>query len=253
MIWPLFRYILMAAGRDRIIFSILGVIAIVISLAFFFGASVITEQDNFARTFAAYSFRLFGVAIIVLFTVNYIRRSFEGRDVDYLLSRPVGRVRFILTHAAAFSFIAAVAALLLGGTSMVFELRNLTAGALLWWLSLAVEFIIMANVAMFFAFVLSSPTICMIATFAFYLLCRLIGEILGILDKATNSRFLDALGSVMEVISVFIPRLDMMGQSKWILYGVQPEISLPFVLGQGAVFVALVITASVIDMHRRQF
>ncbi len=252
MIWPLFRYILMAAMRDRFFLSLGGVLVIVMSLSIFFGSSVITEQDEFARTFAAFGFRLFGVTSLVLFVVSYIRRCFESRDIDYLLSRPVSRVRFVMTHAAAFSFLALMAALLLGGTTTVLETGKLQSGVFLWWISLAAEFVIMVNVAMFFAFVMTSATACTLVIFAFYLLARLMGEVLGIL-KVAQSGIMGLLGKVMEVISIFIPRLDLMGESKWLLYGVSPEISLPFILAQAGVFLVLVILATIIDMHRRQF
>lgn len=250
---PLFRYILMAALRDRLFYSIIGILVVVISLSVFFGASVITEQDQFARTFAAFGFRLFGVIALILFVVSYIRRSFEGRDIDYLLSRPIGRIRFVLTHAAAFSFLALLAAFLLGGTTVALEAGHIQAGALLWWLSIAAEFVIMANVAMFFAFVMTSHTACITIVFAFYLLARLIGDILGILKRGVGSSVIHFLSNIMEGISIFIPRLDLMGQTKWILYGVPGDVSVPFILAQSGVFLALVIGATTLDMHRRQF
>lgn len=253
MAWPLFRYILKAAVRDRLFLSLVGILILVCCLSIFFGASVITEQDQFVRSFASFGSRLFGVVSLVLFVVTSIRRSFESRDIDYLLSRPIGRVSFILTHAAGFSCLALLASLILGGALVALQTGDIHSGVLFWWLTLTVEFVIMANVAMFFSFVVTSSSVCMIMVFAFYLLSRLIGEILGILQKGAESGVILALSKVMELISIFIPRLDLMAQSKWLLYGVSPDLSVPFVLAQGAVFLSIVIGASVIDMHRRQF
>lgn len=253
MVRPLYRYILMAALRDRFLYAIIGIIILISSLSVFFGSSALTEQDQFLRSFAAFGFRLFGVGALMLFIINYIRRSFDGRDIEYLLSRPMGRVQFVLTHAAAFSTLAAICAFLLGGINMLMEIGQLDSSDLLWWVSLAVEFIIMANVAMFFAFVMRSSTACMVVVFAFYMLARLMGEILGILQKGAVSGVMSLLAKVMEAISFFIPRLDLMAQSKWLIYGIQPEISLAFVLGQGVIFCAMVVCAAVFDMRRRQF
>jgi hypothetical protein len=253
MVWPLFRYILMAALRDRLILSLVALMLVVLSLSVFFGGTVVTEQDQFVRTFAAFGVRLFGVVALVMFVVTYIRRSFENREVEYLLSRPIGRIRFILTHAAGFTFLSLLAALVLGGAVVILQFFNIHAGAVMWWISLAVEFSIMANVAMFFAFVLTSQTICLIVVFAFYLLSRLMGEILGILQKGGQTGAMNILGKIMEMISVFIPRLDLMGQGKWLLYGAPEAISVPFLLAQGCVFLAMIVGASVLDMHRRQF
>ena len=255
MIWPLFRYILMAAGRDRFVWGLLGVLAITVSLSNFFGSSVITEQNEFASTFAAFGFRLFGVICVVMFIGTYIRRCFENRDIDFLLSRPIGRLQFIFTHAAAFSMIAFLTALVMGATILGLEKHTAEAGFYLWWASIAVEFLIMANIAMFFAFVITSSTACLLAIFSFYLLCRLIGDILGILQHNTaqlEGKYV-IMANIMEVISMMIPRLDLMGQTKWLLYGPPTDITYMFLLGQGAAFIALVVAATAIDMHRRQF
>jgi hypothetical protein len=248
----LFRYILMAALRDRFFYAVFGVLVLVLSLSVFFGGSVLTEQDQFARSFAAFGFRLFGVASLVMFVVTYLRRAFEGRDVEFLLSRPIGRISFVLTHAAAFSFLGILCALLLGGAVILLERGALNTSDFFWWASLAAEFVIMANVAMFFGFSMTSSTACLMTVLSFYLLCRLIGEILGILQKSASG-LLQFLGKIMEAISIFIPRLDLMGQSKWVLYGIAPDISFPFLLGQCLVFVAVIIGAALLDMHRRQF
>ncbi len=253
MIWPLFRYIVMAAGRDRFFLSIAGILLVVIALSVFFGSSVLNEQDQFARTFAAFGFRLFGVVTLVLFVVSFIRRSFEARDIEYLLSRPIGRISFITTHAAGFSCLALIATLLLGGTTVALETGKLQSGVFLWWASIAVEFIVMANVAMFFAFVMTSATACIMVVFSFYLLSRLMGEILGILQKAAENPVIDLLSKLMELISIFIPRLDLMGQTKWLLYGAPTDISFGFVVGQAFVFMGVIIGATILDMHRRQF
>lgn len=253
IVLPLYRYILMAAVRDRLLLSLLLILGVVSSLSLFFGASSITEQMAFVTTSAASGFRLFGVASLVLFTVNYIRRSFDARDVDYLLSRPLGRVSFIVTHAAAFSTLAIIAAILFGGAIALFQWKVLHGGIWIWWVSLGAEFIIMANVAMFFSLFMKSSTASTIVVFGFYLLSRLMGEILGIISVNRNSRFIDALEGVMEFISVFLPRLDLMAQTKWIVYGAPDNISFGFLAAQCVVFLCVILGATLIDMNRRQF
>ncbi|MFA5592351.1 MAG: hypothetical protein WC989_03450 [Micavibrio sp.] len=253
MKWPLFRYVLMAAMRDKLLLSIVALVAVTVSLSNFFATSVVIEQVEFARVFTAYGFRLFGTAILVMFVVSHIRRGFDSREIDFLLSRPIGRVSFVLSHAAAFSFIAVVLAFILGLVLVLQETANLHEGVWLWWLSLAVEFIIMANVAMFFSLVITSTTASLAIVFCFYLLSRLMGEILGILQNKADGAWSGFLARIMEFISIFIPRLDLMGQTKWLVYGVPDTISLPFIIAQCAVFLSLIVGAAVMDMHKRQF
>lgn len=249
----LYRYVLMAALRDRFLWVVLGALVVVVSLSVFFGASSLTERGDFAITFMAFGLRLFGVAALVLFVTNYARRCIDSRDIDYLLSRPLSRSGFVLAHAAAFSTLAVLSALVLGGAVALMQVSDLQAGLFFWWFSLAVEFIIMANIAMFFGFFLSSPTASLIIVFAFYLLSRLIGEIMGIMAAPTYNPFMNFLEKIMEVISIFLPRLDLMGHSKWILYGPPETISYGFIFMQGVVFVAVVVCATAMDMRRRQF
>lgn len=253
MIRPLFRYILMAAMRDRLALSVIAIIAVVTSLSFFFGASVVTEQDDFARTFGAFGFRLFGVAALSLFVVTFVRRSFESRDVDYLLSRPVGRTAFVLTHAAAFSCLALMLSFILGGVGVLSWGGLPHAGVVLWWASIALEFMVVANVAMFFSFIIASPAASMLAVFAFYLLSRLMGEILGILHAGAQTGLMRALAKIMEMISIVIPRLDMAGRTEWVLYGLPDGLPYAWLLGQAAAVLCLVVAATVVDMRRRQF
>jgi len=250
---PLFKYAFTAAVRDKLFVAILGILVCIISLSVFFGSSVISERAEFAISFSAFGFRLFGVAALVLFVINYIRRSFESRDMDYLLSRPISRTGLIITYAAVFSSIALVIAILLGSVVVFLSGGKSLDASVFWVVSLTIEFIIMANVAMFFALVMTSTTACMLIVFGFYLLSRLIGDILGIISKYGDVWWSYALGKTMELISIFIPRLDLMAQTKWLLYGISDEVSYPFVFGQAVVFVFLIVMASLVDMKRRQF
>jgi len=43
-----------------------------------------------------------GVVGIVLFCCFYMRRSFETKEVEFLLSRPLSRMTFLFSHAAAY-------------------------------------------------------------------------------------------------------------------------------------------------------
>lgn len=252
-ILPLYRYILLAGLRDRVLWTVLGLLSVVGALSLFFGGAALTEQDEFARVSMAFGFRLAGVVLLSVFVVNFIRRSFEARDVEYLLSRPVGRISFVLIQSLGFSTVGVGIAFLLGGAVVASAYNILHEGVFLWWVSLAVEFVIMANVALFFALVMTSSTACIMIVLAFYLLARLMGEILGIVDAPGHGVAIDLMSKVMDFVSVFIPRLDLMGQTKWILYGLPDDISFPFVVIQGLVFSALVVGAGVVDLYRRQF
>ena len=203
--------------------------------------------------FAGGGLRVAGVLGLTLFSIFHMRRSFESKDVEFLLSRPISRSGFLLSFAAAFSILAAITALMEGLCLYVLAPMHFDDGVVLWIASITVENIIMINVALFFAMILTSAAAGAMATFGLYVLARMMGEILGIVDTNTEFAWAKPLSYIMETISVIVPRLDLMGQTSWLIYGAQGDVSYGFLAAQGAVFSALVLTAAMIDLSRRKF
>lgn len=253
MIRLLVNYILTAAFRDRLFLGFLGILAVGTSLSLFFGSSVITETDQFSLAFAAGGLRLAGVLTLVLFIVFYMRRSFETRDVEYMLSRPISRLQFLVAHVLAFTMIATVMAGFITLTLFLMPSNMANNGIGLWGASILAEFIIMAIVSLFFALVLSSAVTASMMVISFYVLSRLMGSILGIIASDASGGAIVLMEKVMLVISVFIPRLDLIGQTSWLLYGVEDTVNFEFIALQGGVFCGLVFAATFFDLSRRQF
>lgn len=269
---PLIRYVLLAAFRDRLMITLCAMIAIGAALGVFLGSAAMTEQSSFATVFGSGGGRFLGVIGIVLFCCFYIRKSFETKEVEFLLSRPISRMTFLLSHAAAF-IILAVGIALLVIASVYFSGKPNPAGALLWSISLVVEYVIVAISALFFSMVLSSASGSALATLGFYVLSRLMGILLGISKLTQDNIIFGILNNVVELISVIVPRLDLMAQTTWLVYGVEGSAGLGFLtkpgsyahtlvesmglygfIGmQGIVFTALLLAATAFDFSRREF
>jgi hypothetical protein len=249
---PLVFYVLTAALRDRLVMAMIITLVLGTSLAVFLGSAAIAEKQQFALVFAGTGLRLAGVLSLVLFTVFFIRRSFDARDVDFILSRPVSRVEFMLSYAAGLSLLAlgmAAAQMLciyiIGGN--LFGPSHIS-----WAVSIAFENIIMVNTALFFSMILTSAATAATATAGFYILARLMGQLLGIIDASGKTTFIySVMEYILQAISSVMPRLDLMAQTSWLIYGQTVEIS--SILLQGAIFTVLIITAALIDLVRRQF
>ena len=250
----LVKYVLKAAIRDKLVLSLLLLLALATSLSIFMGSAANTESDQFAAVFAAGSIRLLNVFGLCLFVIFFIRRSFESRDVEFLLTRPIGRIRFLLSYAASFAFLGLVLALVSVLCIYFLSPHLFSSGSVLWGVSLIFENIIMVSTALFFAMVLSSPALAMFGTMGFYILVRMMSDILGILDsgKLTGSVY-QAMEWSLQLISMFLPRLDLMGQSSWLVYGMEDPSELIFVCAQGVVYTVLILTAALIDLTLRRF
>jgi hypothetical protein len=248
---PLVRYVLMAAVRDRLILSLMLMIVVGACLSLFLGSAALIEGDQFALVFAASGLRFAGVAGLVLFIVFYMRRSFDNKDIEFLLSRPLSRMEFILSHAVAFAALAMLVAAAIGFAVYMVNPWAFKAGHILWIISLAMEFTIMTSAALFFSMVLSSAAGSALAVFGLYILARLMGQLLGVAGMGDTSHTLSAL---MNIVSMVIPRLDLMAQSSWLIYSdAVQEIGYGFVLMQGFLYSALLTGAAIIDLRRRQF
>jgi hypothetical protein len=230
------------------------IIALVVgvSLSMFLGSAAINEKAKFALVFAGSSIRLAGVLGLVLFTVFFIRRSFDARDVEFILSRPVSRTEFILSYAAGLSLLALILTAAQAFCLFMTAPYLFGQGHLIWVITVGLENIIMVNTALFFSMVLSSAPSAAMATAGFYVLGRLMGQILGIIDAFHQYKFTyQIMEYAMQGISALMPRLDLFGQTSWLVYDVVEDVDR--IVIQGSIFVVLVVAASLIDLVRKQF
>ncbi|MGB4106952.1 MAG: hypothetical protein WBK55_04055 [Alphaproteobacteria bacterium] len=252
MRWPLVRYVLTAAFRDRLVMALGITIVVGASISIFLGSAALIEKQQFSVVFAAAGLRFAGVLGLVLFTVFFIRRSFEARDVEFILSRPVSRVEFLLSYAVGLSLLALGMSAAQGLCLYLIAPHLFGIGHAWWLLSIAAENVIMVNTALFFSMILSSAATAAMAATGFYILARLMGQLLGIVDAFGQPRFIyQVMEYTMQAISAVMPRLDLAAQPSWLIYGYEGGGF--FVLVQAAAFAVLVTTAALIDLVRRQF
>ena len=239
--------------RDKLLHSLMILLILGAALSVFMSSAAVIEQDKFSLVFAAGSLRIINVFGLVLFVVFYIRRSFDVKDIEFLLSRPLGRAQLLISFSLAFSILS----LILGGASgiLLYALgpHLFSLGHVHWIISLLVENMIMVNAALFFSMVLSSAASAAMAACGLYVLGRLMGQILGIIDAEVGRVSVSFLSSVMEVISALTPRLDLMGKTSWLVYGAgEASAFIPLML-HGLVFGALLLFAACVDLNRKQF
>lgn len=251
----LVRYVLTAALRDKLLLSVLAVVVLGICLSLFSASSAVIEQDKFALVYMGSSLRILGLMGLALFVIFFTRRSFDARDIEYLLSRPISRSSLVLSNAAAFSILAIGAGMLLSAILFASGYKNGNLdGIFLWSLGVTAEYILVVNVALFFAMVLTSPVTAGMGVLGFYVLARMMGQLLGIVGgHAFHFPGMEILNGGMKMISMIIPRLDLMTQTSWLVYGSASISDYAFLLVQTVVFLGLILTATLIDLVRRQF
>ncbi|PZP54293.1 MAG: hypothetical protein DI586_10130 [Micavibrio aeruginosavorus] len=251
----LVKYVLTAARRDKLFLSLLAIMIVGSFVSLFLSSSAVVEKEQFSVVYLAGSLRLLGLLGLVLFVVFFIRRSFDARDVEYLLTRPVTRNSFVLSHAAAFSILSAFVSISLcaGLGFIAYNIGN-PQGVIYWSTGVICEYLLIVNVALFFSMVLSSPVAACLSTLGFYILGRLMGQLLFVAKNPSDGiPGYQILTTIFQAISALFPRLDLMTQTSWLLYGVDGIKDYIFILVQTALFLALVLIATLVDLRRRQF
>jgi hypothetical protein len=249
---PLVAYLLRSAGADRLLAVLALAIVAGAALAAFLGNAALVEQSELAIVYAATAGRYAVVVSLVLFTCFHVRRTFENREIDLLLSRPVSRFGFVLAEAATLVLLAGVGAAL-AGIAVEASGHPEPAALGLWTSSLMVEAAIAATAALFFALMLSSGVAAALACLGFYVLSRMIG-LLGELAGAHGDSGPEGwlADQAVFLLGLVLPRLDLFARTSWLVHGAGNDATgIGLIFGQGLVYLVLLTAAAGIDFERR--
>lgn len=250
----LVSYTLKAAIRDRLVRVVVALFAIIASISLFMGSTAVLEPNEFSITFAASSLRLATIMGLILFISFYLQRSAATKDLDFLLSRPISRECFVLSHSIAFMVLSLLTALFATLVLCVLSQFQWGAGLTAWGIGMIVEAVIMVNAAMFFSMVLTSAVATVSSSFGFYILARMTGALFGTIDAQQDGQAIGMLENIMQGITMILPRFDLIVQSSWLVYGTaESYLSYPLMFASMAAFSALIIFATIIDLKRKEF
>ena len=249
---PLIAYLLRSAIGDRLLAVLVLAILAGAALAAFVGSTALVEKAELTTVYAAAAGRFVVVVCLVLFTCFHVRRTFDSREIDLLLSRPVSRFGFVLAEVATLVLLAGIGAAL-AGLAVAAAGRPEAAALALWTLSLLVEAAIAATAALFFALMLSSGVAAALACLGFYVLARLIGLLGGI--AAAHGRSGPAgwlVDQAVLLLGLVLPRFDLLARTSWLVHGMDGDMGgLGLIFAQGALYLVLLSAAACVDFERR--
>jgi ABC-type transport system involved in multi-copper enzyme maturation permease subunit len=249
------RYVLLTATRDRLFFGLLAGILSAAYISSVLGSTAMLEQEQMTIAFTAASARVIIMVGIIVFIGFHMRNAFDAREIDVLLSRPVSRSSLVLSYWVGFSVV--VSLLVVPTILLVAIIGTLNhTGFLLWSLSLLLESWLVVSIALFAALTIKSGVGTVLASMAIYTLSRMMGFFIATTNSGSIFKEHEInLGAqwLMKGIALVVPRLDFYAKSNWLIYGAKSYEDLYLVLMQSAVFIPLLIAASVIDFKRKQF
>lgn len=253
---PILRYTLLTAKRDWLFIGLIIMLLMAYGLSVFMGSTALVEAQQTTLTYFAGTGRIILITGLILFICFHIRRSFENREIESLLSKPLSRAEFILGYWFGF-FILAVLATLPLLLVMSILLKPDIGGLLLWGGSLILEAAIMVAFALLAALILGSAVSAVMGCAAFYLISRLIGFFIAAINNPSALMSSGIPGKIMEfvlqVISIILPRLDQYAQSKWLVYGIAEQSDIWVFPLQSLIFIPLLLFMAMYDLKRKQF
>ncbi len=248
-------YILLTALRDWLFFGLLFGLGVAVMVSGAMGDMAMVEPEQLKIAYSAASSRLILVVGLIVFICFHVRSTFDTKEIDVFLSRPMSRASLVLAYWVGFSVVAMLLALpAIAIIGWVGPMDSQGFGV--WALTLASEILLVVAVALFCAFTLKSAVSAVMASLGFYVLSRMMGFFLATSNSSLLFQSTEANAAsrmLMEYLAILVPRLDFFAKTHWLVYGVERMTDLWQPLLQAGIFIPLLLAATVIDFRRRQF
>jgi ABC-type transport system involved in multi-copper enzyme maturation permease subunit len=244
------HYVLVEAMRSGLPWLALGGALAVLCLAGFLSQVAITEAAALQAAVAAALLRACAVFLLAAHVVASVIREANDKGLELALALPISRPTYYL--GKLLGFVCAGLALA-SWFALPLLLWSRSADLAAWWLTLCAEAALVAAAALFFASVLQQVVAAIAATAGLYLLARAMPAIQAIASGplAEESATASALRAMVDVLALLLPRLDLVVQSEWLLYGAPPALQLAQALLGLAIFGLLLVAAGLFDFTRR--
>lgn len=250
------RYVLLTAIRDRFMLAIVLALLAMVGLCKLLAASALLEGQQLGLAYGGELSRLILVLGLSIFISFHVRRLHETREIEAILARPISRGGFVIGYFAGFSAVALLLAVV-DGPLMMAGLGASGGGFLEWEASLLLEVLIVVAVALFAAMAVPTPAGAVLVTIGLYGLGRLGAYLLAIAHAGTGAADQEGLNqgtnAAMWLVAALMPRLDLFGQSVWLTGGGGASWGIGLQLLQVAIYVPLLLIATIRDLHVKTF
>ena len=254
------RYVLITAIRDRFLIAIVIALLAMIGLCRMLASTALAEGQALGLSFGGELSRAILVLGLSIFICFHVRRLHETREIEAILARPISRTGFVLGYYAGFASVALLLAIIVA--PLLFAgLGARGIGLLEWEASLLLESLIVVAIGLFAAMAIAAPAGAVMVTVGLYGLGRMGAYLLAIAHSGSGA--VDAEGvnrtadTVMDFVAAVMPRLDLFGQSSWLVNGPGGGGAANWGVGilvlQVAIYVPLLLLATVRDLHVKSF
>ena len=247
------RYTMLEGLRARLPWLALLMMLVLFAASVLVGQLAITESRRIQTAFLAATLRPAAVFMLSLHIIGSMAREFNEKGLEFILSLDIPRASYVLGKLLGFMLVGLLLAL---AVSAMVTLLAPAPDAALWGASLAWELWLVAALSLFC--VMAIPQITPAASFVvgFYVLARSIGAMQlmsGSPLAGDASLGSQTLSHLVGLFALLLPHLDTFTQSAWLAdhsgdWGLVAAIAV-----QGAIYLALLATATMFDLYRKNF
>ena len=244
------RFTLLEAARSRLLWLVLSAILLFTGASFLIRELAITDSQRLQVAFLATGLRAISALIATAFIISTLQREFNDKGPALLLALDLPRSHFVLGKILGMSLAAMLIAL-----ACALPLAPLVPTAAWWpWVaSLLLETGIVAAVSVFCGITLRGVAAGLTLTIGFYLLAKSLATIQLISHASLNAASVSHryMTGLVDTLALLLPRLDQFAQTRWLVDGVLPAPMLGALALQTLIFVALITSAAMFDMYRK--
>lgn len=251
------RFTVVEAWRARL-FVWAAVSALLATCASLFVVELaVTDVERMKAGLMGGPLRLAAVFTVAALVASSMVRELNDKVAELVLSMAVPRHEFFLGKLLGYCACGAAMAVIFALPVAPWDaLESSTAweGWLVWTASLALELCLVAGVALLTVMTFGHVALALGATFAFYVMARLLADLqlIARTGMASDSLASKVSDGVLAALGLALPRLDIFTRTHWLAEGAGPALLGPLA-GQVALYLALLAAVGMWDLYRREW
>ena len=249
------KYILLSAFRDKLFITLFLSIIFSFALSNLVGFTALSEEGQMQTIIFASTSKIILMFGMIIFICFHINKSFENKEIPFMLSKNISREMFVFSYWIGFNFISIILLFLMSIILFLFCSIN-TLGAIQWLVSISFEIMIVSTFAILSSLIIQSAIFSIFLSSGFYIIAKMMGFFLNAFLITPDSKVLNFLitlsNYLLQIISSIIPRLDLFGQTRWLIYG--PDYHMfNIIILQSLIYIPIIFFMAFYDFKKKQF
>ena len=249
------KYVILSAIRDKLFLALFMAIISLFGISNLIGFTATSEEALMQTVLFAGTSRILLIFGMIIFICFHINKSFENKEISFILSKNISREKFILSYWLGFNIISLFLIFIFSIIIFLFCNINII-GAIQWIISLIFEMAIITMFAILSSLMLQSAIFSIFISSSFYLISRLMGFFINMSIVTGHNEIynfiIESSHFILKVISSLIPRLDLYGQTKWLIYGADFNI-FKIIIIQSIIYILIMFMMAFYDFRKKQF